>query len=172
MVRRTLNRLYDIAGVLAGASLVGIGVTIIVQIVARLMGETVESTEAAGLLLAATMFFGLAHTFRRGGHVRITLAIDAFPPRIRRVFEIFNCLVAGAAVCFLAWHVSTLALQSYAYEDVSPGLLAIPFWIPQGAAAAGVILFAISILDELTWVLVGRPPRYDTEPSVENAHFE
>lgn len=172
MTRRVLKRLYDLAGLLAGLCLVGIGVTIVVQIVARMMGVTVDSTEAAGLLLAATMFFGLAHTFQHGGHVRITLAIERLPPRWRRGAEAVNCLIAGAAICFLAWHVTGLALQSFEYHDVSPGLLAIPFWIPQGAAAAGVILFAVAILDELSWILSGRPPRDDAAPDAENTHFD
>ncbi|RKF13580.1 TRAP transporter small permease [Roseovarius spongiae] len=172
MTRRLLTRLYDLAGLLAGLCLVGIGVTIIVQIVGRLMGVTVDSTESAGLLLAATMFFGLAHTFQHGGHVRITLAVHPLPPGLRRGAEIFNCVVAGAAVCYLAWNITDLALQSYEYHDVSPGLLAIPFWIPQAAAAAGVILFAVSILDELIWIIAGRPPRYDGDPDSEITHSE
>ena len=172
MARSVLTRLYDLAGYLAGICLVGICVTIVTQIIARLMGKTVDSTESAGLLLAATMFFGLAHTFRHGSHVRITLALDALPPQLRRGAEIFNCFVAGAAICFLAWHLASLALQSWQYGDVSPGLLAIPFWIPQSAAAAGVILFAVAILDELVWIIAGRPPRYDVAPNSDNTHYE
>lgn len=171
-MRHLLDRLYLLAGVLAGFCLVGIGATIIIQIIARFLGKTVDSTESAGLLLAATTFFGLAHTFRAGGHVRITLAIDHLPPKARRMMEIFNCAVAAVAICFLTWNVVALALQSYSYHDVSPGLLAIPFWIPQGAAAFGVTLFAIALLDELVWIVSGRPPRYDQQPDLANTHFE
>lgn len=171
-IRRILDGLYRLSGFLAGASLIGICVAIVAQIVGRLLGKTVDSTESAGLLLAAATFFGLAHTFRAGGHVRITLAIERKSPRARRRIEIFNCAAAAAAICFLAWHVTDLALQSYAYDDVSPGLLAIPFWIPQGAAAAGVTLFAIALLDDLVWIAVGRPPRHDARVDAENAHYE
>lgn len=172
MIRTVLDRLYLLSGYLAAICLAGIGVTIIVQIVARFFGKTADSTEAAGLLLAATTFFGLAYTFREGGHVRITLAIDRLGPRLRRGVEIFNCLVASGAVCFLAWNVIVLALQSHEYHDVSPGLLAMPFWIPQSAAAAGVTLFAVALLDELFWILAGRPPRYDRAADPDDIHFE
>lgn len=171
-IRRVLDGLYRLSGFLAGASLIGICATVVAQIVGRLLGLTVDSTESAGLLLAAATFFGLAHTFRAGGHVRIALAIEGTSPRARRWIEMFNCALAAAAICFLAWHVTDLALQSYAYNDVSPGLLAIPFWIPQGAAAAGVALFAIALLDELVWIAAGRPPRYDERADGENAHYE
>lgn len=171
-MRKLLDRLYLLAGVLAGVCLVGIGLSIVIQIIARSLGKTVDSTESAGLLLAATTFFGLAHTFRAGGHVRITLAIERLPAKARRVMEIFNCAAAAAAICFLTWNVAALALQSFRYHDVSPGLLAIPFWIPQAAAALGVALFAIALLDELFWIISGRPPRYDQQPDPENTHFE
>lgn len=172
MIRRILDSLYEAAGYLAAIFLIGIGVTIVVQVVARAMSVTVDSTEAAGLCLAAATFFGLAHTFRNGGHVRITLVIDHLPAGPKRIFEIFNCIVAGAAICFLAWHITALTFQSYSYHDVSPGLLAMPFWIPQAGVSAGVVLFAIAILDDLAKVLLGRAPSYDANVHPEDIHAE
>ena len=71
MIRGVLDKFYEACGYLAAAFMVGIGVSIVAQIVARMRGVTLDATEAAGLCLAASTFFGLAHTFRRGGHVRI-----------------------------------------------------------------------------------------------------
>ena len=172
MIRRVLDSLYEAAGYLAALFLIGIGVTIVVQVVARTMSVTVDSTEAAGLCLAAATFFGLAHTFRHGAHVRITLVVGHLPAGPKRVFEVFNCLVAGAAVCFLAWHVIELTFQSYAYNDVSPGLLAMPFWIPQAGVSVGVVLFAVAILDDLVQVLRGNVPSYDGDTHPEDSHAE
>lgn len=172
MIRRILDCLYEAAGYLSALFLIGIAVTIIVQVVARMMSVTVDSTEAAGLCLAAATFFGLAHTFRHGGHVRITLVIGQLPPGPKRVFEIFNCLVAGAAVSYLAWHIVALTLQSYAYHDVSPGLLAMPFWIPQAGVSVGVILFAIAIIDDLVKVILGYTVSYESDAHPEDTHAE
>jgi TRAP-type C4-dicarboxylate transport system permease small subunit len=162
MFTNALSRLYDAAGYLAAAFLAGIGVSIIVQIVCRWFGVTFESTELAGFCLAAATFLGLAHTFRHGGHVRISLTLDRLPARAKRWLEVFNCLIAAAGICFLAWHVAVLAYQSFQFHDVSPGLLAIPFWIPQAGMSLGVLLLALALLDELLWIISGRPPRYDT----------
>lgn len=172
MIRRFLDGLYQGAGYLAALFMVGIAVSIIIQMLARATKYTFNSTEIAGFCLAATTFFGLAYTLRSGGHVRITLAIDRLPPRPRRVVEIINCLIAAAGICFLAWHVIALAWQSYQYHDVSPGLLGIPFWIPQAGAAAGVTVFAIALIDELIWIIQGRPPRYDPDGDDGETHFE
>jgi len=172
MIRCILNWLYNAAGYIAAFFLVGIGLTIVVQLVCRFVGVTFDSTELAGFCMAATTFFGLAHTFREGAHVRITLTLDRLPPRLRRAFEVVNCLVAGAGVSFLAWYVVDLMLQSLRYNDVSPGLLAIPFWIPQAGVAAGEVLFAVALLDELCWILVGRNPSYDVDETPDATHAE
>lgn len=172
MIRRFLDGLYQGAGYLAALFMVGIAVSIIIQMLARATKYTFDSTEIAGFCLAATTFFGLAYTLRSGGHVRITLAIDRLPSRARRVVEILNCLIAAVGVGFLAWHVIGLAWQSFQYHDVSPGLLAIPFWIPQAGAAIGVTIFAIALIDELIWIIQGRPPRYDTSGDEAGQHAE
>ena len=166
MIRAVLNKFYEVCGYLAAAFMVGIAVAIISQIVARMRGVTLDATEAAGLCLAASTFFGLAHTFRRGSHVRINLIVGRLPVRLQRPIEIFNCLLGAVVVSFLAWHVSELALQSYAFNDVSPGLLAMPFWIPQTGVAVGVTAFAIALIDELLWLLNGGAVRYEAPDEI------
>lgn len=172
MIRRFLDGLYRVSGYLSAAFLVGIVLAILFQMLSRFRGAAFDSTELAGFCLAASTFFGLAYTLRAGGHVRITLAVDALPPAPRRAVEILNCLIAGTAVTFLAWQVTLLALQSFAFHDVSPGLLGVPFWIPQAGAAAGVTVFAVALLDELVWVLRGETPRYEAAEGSEETHFE
>ena len=167
MIRGVLDRFYEACGYLAAAFMVGIGLSIVAQIVARMRGVTLDATEAAGLCLAASTFFGLAHTFRRGGHVRINLLVDRLPLRFRRGVEIFNCLLGTVVVSFLAWHVASLALQSREFNDVSPGLLAMPFWIPQTGVAVGVAALAIAFIDELLWLLGGGKPRYEAPDEIE-----
>lgn len=166
MIRGVLNKFYEACGYLAAAFMVGIALAIIAQIVARMRGVTLDATEAAGLCLAASTFFGLAHTFRRGSHVRINLIVDRLPVRFRRGVEIFNCVLGTAVVSFLAWHVILLALQSYEFNDVSPGLLAMPFWIPQTGVAIGVTALAIAFIDELLWLLSGGAPRYEAPDEI------
>ena len=162
-----MDRLYDMCGYIAAGFMVGIAVTIIAQIVSRLWRVTLDSTEAAGFCLAAATFFGLAHTFRRGGHVRITLLTHSLPSAVRRWVEIFNCLLGAIVVSFLAWHVSLLVIQSYRFNDISPGLLAMPFWIPQLGTALGIIVFAIALIDELIWLLSGKTHRYEMPAEVD-----
>lgn len=167
MLRASLDKLYDVCGYIAAAFMAGIAVAILAQMIARMRGITLDSTEAAGFCLAASTFFGLAHTFRRGAHVRITLLAGRLSPGAKRRVEILNCLLGAAVIGFLGWHVSQLALQSYQFNDISPGLLAMPFWIPQLGVAVGIIVLAIALIDELLWLLAGGAPRYDGHSEVD-----
>lgn len=167
MLRVFLDRLYDACGYIAAAFMVGIAAAIIVQIIARMRGITFDATEAAGFCLAATTFFGLAHTFRRGAHVRITLMTSNLPPRLKYGMEVFSCLLGVVVVSFLGWHILQLTIQSYQFNDVSPGLLAMPFWIPQFGVTAGVAVFAVALIDELVWLLSGGAPRYDAPSDLD-----
>ena len=102
MIRNVLDKFYEACGYIAAAFMVAIAVAIISQVLARMRGITLDSTEAAGLCLAASTFFGLAHTFRRGAHVRINLIIDRLPAHLRRPIEIFNVMLGTVVVTFLA----------------------------------------------------------------------
>ena len=159
MIRTYLERLYLWCGYVAAAFLVGIGLCILMQIVWRIRGRTFDSTEAAGFCLAASTFFGLAHTFRHGSHVRINLLTKRLPPPLRQTAEILNCLLGTIVVGFLGVQMILFAMQSFSFNDVSPGLLAMPMWIPQGGAAIGTAALAIALADELIWLLQGGAPR-------------
>lgn len=167
MIRGVLDRFYEACGYIAAAFMVGIGLAIVAQIVGRMRGITVDASEAAGMCLAASTFFGLAHTFRHGGHVRINLIVDRLPQDWRHGVEIFSCLLGTVVVSFLAWHVGALALQSREFNDVSPGLLAMPFWIPQTGVTIGIVALAIAFVDELVWLLAGGKPRYEAPDEIE-----
>ena len=49
---------------------------------------------------------------------------------------------------------------SFIFEDISPGLLAIPFWIPRLSMSVGVTIFLIALIDDFVTVLKSEPPSY------------
>lgn len=160
MVRRFLDGLYLWSGYLAAVFLAAIAITIILQVIGRRVGFTVDATEIAGFCMAASTFFALAHTFKRGSHVRVTLLVTRLTGRARQGLEALCCLVAALIAGYAAWHAILLVLQSWQFGDISPGLLAIPFWIPQSAMAAGLLLLVVALLDEALAILRGRAPSY------------
>lgn len=162
-MRGFLNKLYTFCGYFAALFLIGILLAIIWQVTARWLGRTADASELAGMCLAASTFLGLAYTFRKGGHVRINLIVSRMPHRIQYGFELFNCTVGLIAVGVTTWNMWLLVTQSWEFNDISPGLLAMPFWIPQAGVAFGLSILSIALFDEIVWLLQGRRPRYDSE---------
>lgn len=161
MIRKTLDALYRLSGGLAALFLFGIGVVIVLQILGRIFHFVIDSTEIAGFFLAASSFLGLAYTLRRGGHIRVNMLLTVSNPRRRWLLEIWCCASAALIVGFLAWHVILFTIESYEFGDLSPGLAAIPFWIPQSGMAIGLVIMTIALLDELVSIARGNEPVYE-----------
>jgi TRAP-type C4-dicarboxylate transport system permease small subunit len=157
-LRKSLDRLYDAAGYLAAFFMVGILVMVLASVVGRLAGFNLRGSDAyAGYCMAAASFLALAHTLKRGEHIRVTLLLDRFDGRFRRPLEIW-CHLAGAFFCgVLAWYSVHLAFQSHEFNDVSQGNDATPLWIPQIGMAAGAVVLLVAMLDDLVRVLRGKP---------------
>jgi TRAP-type C4-dicarboxylate transport system permease small subunit len=156
-MRRTLDALYDGAAWVAALMLVGVLAMVLLSIVSRLLHFHVPGTDAyAGYFMAGAGFLALAHTLRRGEHIRVTLLIQALKGGARRAVEIWSLAIASALGAMFAFYAVRLAWQSHQFHDISTGNDATPLWIPQLAMAIGAVLFAVAILDEFVLVLRNR----------------
>ncbi|WP_282341179.1 MULTISPECIES: TRAP transporter small permease [Pseudomonas] len=153
-----LKPLYQASGILSGVFMVLICALVLAQIIARLCGTLVPSSdEFAGYAMAASGFLGLPYALHRGSHIRVELLLKAFAPPVRRVLEALSTAL-GLLVCgYLAWYCGQFTLESYQFGEVSSGMLPIPMWIPQCAMALGTLILAIAMLDRLICALRGRP---------------
>jgi TRAP-type C4-dicarboxylate transport system permease small subunit len=151
-----LDQLYDAAGYLAAAFMVGVLLMVLASVIGRLASFNLRGSDAyAGYCMAAASFLALAHTLKRGEHIRVTLFLERFGGRLRRPLEIW-CHAAGTFFCaVLAWYSLRLAWQSHAFNDISQGNDATPMWIPQLSMAAGSIVLLIAMADDLVRVLRG-----------------
>ena len=159
-MRALLDRIYQWSGYLAAFFLAAIAVTTVVQVVGRKLGMTIEMTEMAGFCLSASTFLGLAHTFRNGTHVRVSLLIQKLSGRYHRAAELWCCAVGAAALAFVTVEFALFTWESFIYDDISPGLLAIPFWIPQSGVVLGLACLTVALVDETVSVVRGRDPVY------------
>ena len=110
----------------------------------------------AGYLMAATGFLALAHTLKRGEHIRVTLVINALRGHSRKALEVWALVVALLLAMLFAYYSCRLAWQSYTFHDISTGNDATPLWIPQLSMAWGTVVLAIAFLDELVLELRGQ----------------
>lgn len=161
-MRTVLDRLYLWSGYLSALFLVGIALTIIAQVVGRFFPKLVviDSTETAGFCLAASTFFGLAHTFRQGTHIRVTLATRLLKGRADQIAHLWGLAVFAGVTGLLSYWSFDFVYDSYRFNDISPGLMAIPFWIPRSAMALGALVLLVALIDEFVAVLRGSVPSY------------
>ncbi|MCP4283136.1 MAG: TRAP transporter small permease [Gammaproteobacteria bacterium] len=160
-MRRLLDMLYLTGGLVAGTCLVLMATLILAQVVSRWFGVIIPSTEDfSGFLLAAASFLALAYTLRSGGHIRVNMLITHFHGRVRMIIEAVVLILALVLVSYTAWSTSYLAYESYLFEEVSQGYIAVPLWIPQVPMGVGLIILTIALLDELVLLLRGKRPHY------------
>lgn len=148
-MRKALDLLYDAAAWLAAAFMVALLVMVLLSILGREIGFHVRGTDAyAGYMMAGAGFFALAHTLKRGEHIRVTLVLQALKPGARHKLELFGLAVAVLLSLLLASFSIKLCWQSLQFNDISTGNDATPLWIPQIAMAAGTLILCIAFIDE------------------------
>ena len=169
-MRAALDRLFHATGVLAALFMVGTLAMVIVGVAARLLGFNVPGTDSyAGYCMAAAGFLALAHTLKRGEHIRVTLILEHLPPGPRRALELWALGVATLLAALFAYYSVRLSWQSWDFHDVSTGNDATPLWIPQMSMALGAVVLCIAFVDEL--VLEWRGARFAKMPE-EALHNE
>jgi TRAP-type C4-dicarboxylate transport system permease small subunit len=160
-MRRFLDGLYTFSGVLAGFFIVAITLVILAQIVSRWLGFIIPSTDDfSGFFLAASSFLGLAYTLKKGGHIRVNLAIQRLSSGQRHYQELLVLAVGSSLAALMSWHLGYMVYESWVFEDVSVGYLPVPLWIPQSSMFIGMLIFNIALVDELIRVGRGNKPCY------------
>ena len=153
----TLDLLYDGAAWLAALFMIGLLVMVLLSIVSRQLDFHVPGTDAyAGYMMAAAGFLALAHTLKRGEHIRVTLLLAALKGRAQHALELWALSAAVAAGVAVRLLRVRLAWQSHVFNDISTGNDATPLWIPQLAMAVGTVILLIAFVDELVLELRGR----------------
>jgi TRAP-type C4-dicarboxylate transport system permease small subunit len=162
-MRRFLNALYDGAAAVAALCMVGLLLMVLLSVTSRLLHFHVPGTDAyAGYLMAAAGFLALAHTLKRGEHIRVTLLLGALRGGARRGLEIWALFAATCLAALAAFYSCRLAWQSHVFNDISTGNDATRLWIPQLAMAIGMVILLVAFVDELVLELRGKRRTQDT----------
>ena len=164
-MRRLLNAIYASTAALAALSMCGLLCMVLLSILSRQIHVHVPGTDAyAGYLMAGAGFLALAHTLKRGEHIRVTLVLGLFKGGARHGMEIFSLLLAG----LFAFYSCRLVWQSIEFHDISTGNDATPLWIPQLVMALGTVIFAVAFVDELILEIRGQRQAPDSSESLRN----
>lgn len=169
-MRQFLDRLYLAGGALGATFIALIAVLMIGQSILREFHvNTGAVNDVVAWFCAAAAFFAMAHAFKHGDFVRVTLVLDTVNAKTRRVLEIASLAIGTVAVTYLAYAACSFTFESWQFNDMAQGLLPIPMWIPQLSFALGSLLLWLAVVDELIIVLRGGVPTFVREVAERHA---
>lgn len=180
-MRAILDGLYKGSSAAAAVCLCIIASLVLVQVCGRILdsllrvvdmpivGITVPSlNEIAGFLFVGATFLALAPTLRKADHIRVSMLIKAVPLGFRPVLETVVLIIATAIAAYAAYHGILQVVDSIQFSTVSFGTIPIALWIPQSALAAGLVVFAIALADELVAVIRTGTPTYQAHEDAKS----
>ncbi|MGH8832914.1 MAG: TRAP transporter small permease [Polaromonas sp.] len=168
-MRRVLERVLDAAGALGAFCVFLIFVLMIIAGVGRQLNLALSgANDIVSWLCAAAAFFAMAHAFRHGDFVRVTLLLDTVSPRLRRTLDVTCLIIAAISVSYLTYSATAFTYESWEFNEMATGLVVIPIWIPQSTFVLGCWLLLAAMLDELVTVMQGGKPSY--QRALEERH--
>lgn len=168
-MRKLLDGLYDGAVWLAALGMVGTLVSVLAGVLDRQFAWSLRGTDMyAGYCMAASGFLALAHTLKKGEHIRVTLILNSLRGGARRALEIWALAAATALSMLFAWYSVMLSVNSYAYHDISTGNDATPLWIPQIAMGVGAVILMIAFIDELVLEIRGQRTQASSDEALHH----
>jgi TRAP-type C4-dicarboxylate transport system permease small subunit len=168
-MRKFLDTLYDSAAALAALFMVGLLVMVLLSVLGRQFNFHVRGTDAyAGYLMAGAGFLSLAHTLKRGEHIRVTLLLSKLTGGAKRGVEIWSLGAASALAGLFAWYSVKLSVNSFQFNDMSTSNDATPLWIPQISMALGALILFIAFVDDLVMEVRGKRVQHTSDEPLRN----
>jgi TRAP-type C4-dicarboxylate transport system permease small subunit len=162
ILRRALDAIYLYAGYAAGVFLFVIFAIMMVMSVGRQFALNIPAgDDFASWCMAAMAFLGLAHTFKRGEMIRVGLLLERLHGRNKQIAEIVALGIAAAFILYFTRHAAQMTYDSWRFNDIAQGVVALPLWIPQLGFAGGLAILSIALFDELVNVIRGGRPSYE-----------
>ncbi len=171
-MRAFLDRLYLFAGYAAGAFLVLIFGIMMFMSVGRQVGWNIPAGDDFASWCMSTMaFLGLAHTFKKGEIIRVGILLEQVSGKKRWALECVALAIATISTLYFTWYAVSMVFDSWRFNDMAQGVVAVPLWIPQLGYCGGLVILSIALADEMVNVLKGNKPTYEKEPPASPDEF-
>ena len=164
MKRRFADRIIDaierVAAVFVGIVAADIFVSVILR---KFFSASIpDSYDFGRLLLGILIFWGIAATSYRGGHITVDLVWTNAGPRLRRFIDVFATLVLLLVVVIQTGTLFDKVRQTYA-DHVLTFDLNLPTW-PMFALAWAGDVSAVVLIALRAWRLVFSPELLEDQP--------
>lgn len=112
------------------------------------------SDEVASYSLLAIVFFGMAHTFHQGGHIRIDFVFNSVPPRVKPWLNLFLHVIGLLFALAMILAVYTRIENFWVRNTRSFTDLYTPLYIPALPLMIGSVLLFLVLLAQVLRILV------------------
>ena len=159
---KMINSIEWLAAIFVGI----VALNIFVAVVLRKFFDTSipDAYDFGRMLLGILIFWGIAATSYRGGHITVDLVWTAAGPRMKRVIDVFATLVLLFVVAVQTAMLFDKVRGTYA-DNVQTYDLNIPTWPFYAVAWIGDVC-AVILIAIRTWRLVFKPE------ALHDEHFE
>lgn len=124
-MKKALSVVKQLDVIASGSFLILIFIDVMLQVFTRITPNTIAvkwTVEMGSILLCALLWVGLGPGITHKSHIRFTMIIERFSPKIQKIFEVLGDLVFMAFCCILAYYTFTM-LQFYAANGTSTTIL-------------------------------------------------
>ncbi len=150
LVEKILNAIYRACGYLASIFVVLIVISVLTNIVDRILGSyTAGTNEFASYCVGAAGALGLAYTFGLNKHIRMTLLVNRTHGIVRKAIEVISLLIAVGLSSFMSFYLVKMVFVSVVLDDRSTGTDGIFLWIPQAPMAFGFFVLSLALFHAL-----------------------
>ena len=163
---RAISTIEWLAAIFVGI----VALNIFVAVVLRKFFDTSipDAYDFGRMLLGILIFWGIAATSYRGGHITVDLVWTAAGPRMKRVIDVFATLVLLFVVAVQTIMLFDKVRGTYV-DNVQTYDLNIPTWPFYAVAWAGDVS-AVILIAVRTWRLVVNPDSLHEEHAEEKAN--
>ncbi len=144
-----LSRKLSLLGaILSSVLILALVALITVEIIGRSLFDysTMLADEYSGYFFLASVFLGLAYTFRENGHIRITIITSKLSSNIKRWADILSGLMLLAMLFFALYYSWNFMIESKEMEMVSEGVSETPLYLTQIPIVVGLSIFSVAVV--------------------------
>jgi len=142
-----VRKCSDVLGLIGNITLVLMMLLMVADIFLRYAFNSpiMGSFEIVEFMMVVVVFFGFAATQMEDGHVRVTMLVNRFPPRLRHAVDSITLLVGAAMLGMITYAALLQAAKSRAEGAIS-AVLFLPVYPFIYLLALGSLLYTLTLL--------------------------
>lgn len=154
---RAIERLHIAFGVLSGMSILVITMTIVADVILRLVANQPVrgATEFSTLMMIVIVYIGLASVQASKSNFRMEIVIDKLPKQLQRVLNLVTTLIAMFVIGIMAWYTAQEAFYSLERREMSFAAISFPVYPARLIIALGLFLLTAQLLVDAIRLTVG-----------------